>query len=72
MATYTADDLANIRACIASGVMKTRFADGREVTYHSLDQLLAAEKAIAAQVELAARTTSGVIRRKFAAFRSGC
>jgi hypothetical protein len=72
MATYTADDLANIRACIASAVMKTRFADGREVTYHSLDQLLAAEKAIATQVELGQTSTDRAVRRKFGAFRSGC
>jgi hypothetical protein len=72
MATYTAADLAKIRACIASGVMRTRFADGREVAYQSLDQLLAAEKVIAAQVEVAATATSGIVRRKFGAFRSGC
>jgi hypothetical protein len=72
MATYTTSDLTQIRACIASGVMRTRFADGREVTYHSLDQLIAAEKVIAAQVEIASSTTSTAARRKFAAFRSGC
>jgi hypothetical protein len=72
MARYTEDDLAAIRGCIASGVMRTRFADGREVTYQSLDQLIAAEKVIAAAVEMAAAATSGVIRRKFASFRNGC
>lgn len=72
MATYTADDLANIRACIASGVLSTQFADGRKVQYQDLDQLLAAEKTIAAAIETAGAGTSGVQRRKFASFRSGC
>lgn len=72
MTTYTAADLANIRACIASGVLRTRFADGREVTYQDLDQLMAAERVIAAAVEMAEAATSGVVRRKFAGFRNGC
>jgi hypothetical protein len=72
MPSYTADDLAQIRACIASGVLSTRFADGRQVTYQSLDHLMAAEKAIAASVELAATSTNKAVRRKFAAFRNGC
>lgn len=72
MATYTAADLAQIRACISSGVMSTRFADGSTVTYQSLDHLLAAEKVIATQVEIGAAATSGIIRRKYGAFRNGC
>lgn len=67
MAGYTEQDLETIRGHIASGVMKVRFADGREVTYHSLDQLRAAERVIAAQVS----TASGQRRKRFAAFRSG-
>lgn len=72
MATYTATDLAQIRACIASGVLSTRFADGRQVTYQSLDQLLAAERVVAAQVEVSNAATSGAVRKKLGAFRSGC
>lgn len=72
MATYTASDLVQIRSCIASGVLRTRFADGREVMYQSLDQLLAAEKVIAAQVEISAAATSGIVRRKHASFQNGC
>lgn len=64
-------DLDTIRANIASGVMKTRFADGREVTYQSLDQLLAAEKVIAAALAMATQAADGMVRRKFATFRSG-
>lgn len=72
MASYTSGDLAQIRACIASGVLSTRFADGREVRYQNLDQLLAAEKVIAAAVEMAASSGAALSRKKFASFRSGC
>lgn len=72
MATYTSDDLANIRKCIATGVLRTRYADGREVQFQDLDQLLAAEKVIAAAIEMAATATSGIVRKKLASFRNGC
>lgn len=67
MAGYTEQDLTTIRGHIASGVMKVRFADGREVTYQSTEALMAAERVIAAQVN----TATGVRRKRFAAYRSG-
>lgn len=72
MVSYTEGDLAQIRACIASGVLSTRFADGREVKYQNLDQLLAAEKVIAAAVEISSAAISRPSRKKLASFRSGC
>lgn len=64
-------DLDTIRACIASGVLKTRFADGREVQYQSLDHLIAAERVISAQLTAAAQAAQGITRRRFARFKSG-
>ncbi|WP_165063950.1 phage head-tail joining protein [Paludisphaera rhizosphaerae] len=35
-------DIDVLDRAIASGVLKVRYADGREVTYHSLDELIKA------------------------------
>ena len=67
MAGYTEQDLTTIRSHIASGVMKVRFADGREVTYQSADQLMAVERVIQSQINVGA----GVRRKRFASYRSG-
>lgn len=64
-------DLDTIRANIASGIMETRFADGRMVRYQSLDQLLAAERVISSYLASAAAASAGAVRRKFASYRSG-
>ena len=64
---YTDADLTTIRGHIASGVMKVRFADGREVTYQSTEALMAAERVIASQLGVAA----GVRRKRMASYRSG-
>lgn len=69
---YQQADLDKVRAAIASGVRRVTFADGRSTEYQSLDQLLAAEKVIAAQLQMAAETTSGAVRRRFTPYyRSG-
>ena len=67
MAGYTEQDLATIRSHIASGVMKVRFADGREVTYQSAEQLMGIERVIVSQLNAGA----GVRRKRYAAFRTG-
>ena len=33
---YTREDIAKLEASMATGAMKVRFADGREVTYRTL------------------------------------
>jgi len=68
---WTQADLDSVRANIASGVLVTRFADGREVRYQSLDHLIAAERVISNALNLAAQEQQGFVRRKFAAYRSG-
>jgi len=64
-------DLDNLDACIASGVLVTRFADGREVRYQTLEMLLAARRVVAAQLSTAQAATAGAVRRRFASFTSG-
>jgi len=64
-------DLDNLDACIASGVLVTRFADGREVRYQTLEMLLAARRVVAAQLSTAQAVTAGAVRRRFASFTSG-
>lgn len=67
---YTQDDLVNIRACIASGVLETRFADGRSVRYQNLKDMMAAERVIAGAINGASATPRA--RRWTPAVRSGC
>ena len=68
---WTDADLLTIRQGIASGVRSVTFADGRKTEYHSLDHMLQAEKVIAAALLMQARAASGVVRRRFGAYRSG-
>lgn len=68
---WTQADLDQVRTNIASGVLQTRFADGREVRYQSLDHLIAAERVIANALALADQQSAGFQRRKFAKYRSG-
>lgn len=37
---FTTDDIATLKAAVATGALKVRYADGREVTYRSLDEML--------------------------------
>lgn len=66
---FTQADLDNIRACIGSGVLSTKFADGREVRYQDLDAMLAAEQRITAVV--AGATPGGRPRRSAPSYCSG-
>ncbi|HEV7658823.1 MAG TPA: hypothetical protein VGO55_03155 [Allosphingosinicella sp.] len=64
-------DLDRIEAAIASNVRSVTYADGRKVEYHNLDQMLAVRRVISAQLQMAAESAAGIVRRRFAAFRSG-
>lgn len=68
---YQQSDLDRLDAAIASGVRAVTFADGRKTEYQNLDQLLAARKVIAAQIEMAATAKSALVRRRVPVFRSG-
>lgn len=47
---YTQSDLDALRAAKTSPVAKVRYSDGREVTYRSLSEIIAAEKAVEAEL----------------------
>ena len=51
---YTAQQLADLRAAIAEGVLTVRFQDGRQLTYRSLDEMLQLERKMANEVEATA------------------
>lgn len=55
--SYTADQLANLRAAYAQGVTEVRDADGRTVKYASMADLARAISSLAQQVEGATRLT---------------
>lgn len=44
------DDLATLKAAARSGVLKVRYADGREVTYRSYSELKAAISDVEAEI----------------------
>lgn len=72
MAGWTPQDLQTIRAAIANGTKAVTFADGRRKEYQSLQELLAAEKVIAAALQMEADTLSGRSRRRSTPYyRSG-
>ena len=52
--SYTADDLAQVRAAIASGASQVRFSDGRMTMFRSQGDLIALEKKIEAALNPAA------------------
>ena len=68
---FTKEDLDAIRANIASGILMTRLADGREVRNQSLDMLLAAEARIDARLQAAEEAGKGIVRRRYASYTSG-
>ncbi len=53
----TASDIAAIDRAIASGELSVTFADGRSVTYRSIDELLKAKAEAQKEVAAAAGTT---------------
>lgn len=61
---YTDADLAKVRAAITSGVRSVTFADGRRTEYQNLDQLLAAEAVIVADLKLQATAGGNLARRR--------
>jgi hypothetical protein len=68
---FTQTDLDTIRAAIASGIMKVRYADGREIAYQSAEAMLKAEQRI--MDALATGAGGGPrSRRRTPAWRNDC
>lgn len=61
---FTSDDLDRIRAAIATGELRVRYAD-REVEYRSIDDLLKAEQRILNALSGRPRQHRGVTDKGF-------
>lgn len=68
---WTQVDLDNVRKAIASGTRSVTFADGRKREYQNLDQLLAAERVIAAQLQMVSDTLDRRARKRVPYYRRG-
>jgi hypothetical protein len=53
---FSSSDLSAIEEAIATGALRVRFADGREVSYQSGADLLAARALIANEISASAAT----------------
>jgi hypothetical protein len=51
MARYTAQQLSDLRASIAEGVLEVRFSDGRRLIYRSLSEMRRLEAIMSAELE---------------------
>lgn len=56
---YSQTDLDRLDAAIATGVLVMKYADGSQITYRSLDELLAARGRVAAALTAASSQTMG-------------
>ena len=65
---YTQDDIDRLKAVIASGVQRANY-NGRDVTYASLDKLIALLRIM--EAEVGAATGVPVTRRSYASFSKG-
>ena len=64
---YTSTELQELRAAMASGVLKTRFSDGREITFRTLAEMQEQERAMAAELESGSQFRP--VRRIYQSFR---
>ena len=65
---FTPQDLAAVDAAIASGELSVRAADGRTVTYRSMDELLKARALMVADTAAASHRTRPYPRHQLADF----
>ena len=65
---FTPQDLAAVDAAIASGELSVRAADGRTVTYRSMDELLKARALMVADMAAASPSTRPYPRHQLADF----
>jgi hypothetical protein len=64
---YTSTELQELRSAMASGVLKTRFSDGREITFRTLAEMQEQERVMAAEVESGSQLRP--VRRIYQSFR---
>ena len=65
---FTPQDLAAVDAAIAGGELSVRAADGRTVTYRSMDELLKARALMVADMAAASPRTRPYPRHQLADF----
>jgi hypothetical protein len=59
---WTTADLATVEAALATGALRVRYADGREVTYQSATELLKVRATIAGVVSTSRPPRSTLVR----------
>ncbi len=60
---FTATDLTTIETALATGALRVRYADGREVTYQTADEMLRVRAAMQAEINATAVSpTSRMVR----------
>ena len=64
---FTSADITALESAIKGGKQKVRYAD-REVSYHSLDQMLSLLRAMRAEVQASSATGRDYPRRQLANF----
>lgn len=65
---FTTQDLAAVDAAIASGELTIRSADGKTVTYRSMDELLKAREVMKAEIAAASPRPRAFPRHQLADF----
>lgn len=60
---FTETDVAKLEAALAAGVQRVRFADGREVTYQDLTQMMRARDAMRAEIQMETASPPARFRR---------
>jgi hypothetical protein len=71
---YSQDDLDRLGTAllqVATSPQRVKFADGREVTYQSVEAIEAAMRVVRAQISMEERARGGVVRRRVPYYRSG-
>lgn len=68
---WAQEDLDRIDRAISSNIRRVKYADGREVEYQSVREMLAARQVIKAEIQMIEQAQSGLVRRRFGAYRSG-
>lgn len=65
------DQLHRTLLAVAIGPQRVKFADGRETTFQTVEGVSAAIAVVDAQLRMAARSGSGVVRRRVPYYRDG-
>lgn len=65
---FTSSDVTTLETAIKSGRLKVRYADGQEITYQSLDAMIALRNAMLREVNAASSNAHQQPRHRLASF----